>query len=94
LHRSIWNPDEKLVPKLICVCCFLRNIMLEHTDIVDGNVPLVGHHDECKRRQISRQVINNEVEGMKDAIIEHLALLIAHANSPNKVLEVGYNRHV
>jgi hypothetical protein len=68
--------------------------MLEHTDIVDGNVPLVGHHDECKRRQISRQVINNEVEGMKDAIIEHLALLIAHANSPNKVLEVGYNRHV
>jgi hypothetical protein len=44
--------------------------MLKHIDIVDGNVPLVGHHDECKRRQIYRQVVHSETREIQDAIIE------------------------
>jgi hypothetical protein len=62
LHRPIWNLDEKLVPKFIYVCCLLHNIMLEYNDIVDDDVPLVGHHDEGRHQQISRQVISSEVE--------------------------------
>jgi hypothetical protein len=60
LHCPIWNPDEKLVPKFIHVCCLLHNIMLEYNDIVDDDVPLVGHHDEGRRQQISRQVISSK----------------------------------
>jgi hypothetical protein len=52
LHCPIWNPDEKLVPKLIYVCCLLHNIILEHNDIVDDSVPLIGHHDGGRRQQI------------------------------------------
>jgi hypothetical protein len=62
LHRPIWNPDEKLVSQLIYVCCILHNIMLEHNDTVDDDIPLVGHHDEGRRQQISRQVVSSEAK--------------------------------
>jgi hypothetical protein len=40
LHHPIWNPNEKLVPKLIYIC---------YNDIVGDDVPFVGHHDESRR---------------------------------------------
>jgi hypothetical protein len=77
LHHPIRNPNEKLVPKLIYICCLLHNIMLEHNDIVDDDVPLVSHHDEGRRQQISKQVVSSEAEEIRDAILEHLALIEA-----------------
>jgi hypothetical protein len=77
LHHPIWNPNEKLVPKLIYICCLLHNIMLEHNDIVDDDVPLVSHHDEGRCQQIFRQVVNSEAKEIQDAILGHLALIEA-----------------
>jgi hypothetical protein len=62
LHCPIWNHNEKLVPNLIYVCCLSHNIILEYNDIVDDDVPLVGHHDEGRRQQISRQVVSSEAK--------------------------------
>ena len=62
LYHPIWNPNEKLVPKLIYVCCFLHNIMLKHNDIIDDDVPLVGHHDEGRHQQIFRQIVSSAIE--------------------------------
>jgi hypothetical protein len=56
--------------------------MLEHNDIVDDDTLLVGHHDEGRRQQISKQIVSSEVEEIQDAILDHLALTEARANRP------------
>jgi hypothetical protein len=52
--------------------------------IIDDNVLLVGHHDEGKHQQMSRQVISSEVEEIRDATIEYLALLGDRVNRPKQ----------
>ena len=72
LYKPMWSPNEAMVPKLIYVCCILHNILLEFNDTIDEDVPLSGHHDEGRRQQISRHVITNEAEIIREAIIQHL----------------------
>jgi hypothetical protein len=40
----------------------LHNIILKHNDIVDDDILFVGHHDEGRRQQISKQVVSSEVD--------------------------------
>ena len=78
LYKPMWSPNEAMVPKLIYVCCILHNILLEFNDTIDEDIPLPGHHDEGKRQQISRHVITNEAEIIREAIIQHLHAVEVH----------------
>jgi hypothetical protein len=65
----------------------LHTITLEHNNIVEDDVLLVGHQDKGRGQQISKKVISSEAEEIQDAILEHLALIEAHANDLNKVVK-------
>jgi hypothetical protein len=54
---------------------------------VEDDVLLVGHQDKGRGQQISKKVISSEAEEIQDAILEHLALIEAHANDLNKVVK-------
>ena len=80
LYKPIWHPHEAFVPKLNYACCILHNILLEHNDVVDEDIPLPGHHDEGRRQQISRHVITDEAESLRESIIQHLEVVEARTN--------------
>jgi hypothetical protein len=61
LHCFKWNPAEKLVLKLINMCCLLYNIKLQ---CIVNDVPLVGHHDEDGRQQKNLEVVSSEAKGI------------------------------
>jgi hypothetical protein len=76
LRRIMYSPDVTILSKMMITCCMLHNIMLDRTDIIDEDLPLIGHHDEgYPRQRRPRALIVDEALLIQNAIVEHLFLL-------------------
>lgn len=69
LHKVLWRPDIRKLPKIVLVCCLLHNILIDAGEEMEDGVGLVGHHDEGYRQQ---RCLSVEPEGhlIREALAE------------------------
>ena len=46
LKRTMYSIDMKMMQRIIDCCCIIHNIMLDKRDVVNEDLPPLGHHDE------------------------------------------------
>ena len=71
LKRTMHSVDMKIVLHII-YCCYILHIMLDRIDVVNKNLPLLGHHDEEFPQFKNQRVITNDALAIKNVIVEYL----------------------
>ena len=69
----------EMVPHIIYCCCILYNIMFDRTNVVNKDLPFLGHHDEGVLQFRSQRVIIDEALAIRNAIVEHLWSIEGHS---------------
>jgi hypothetical protein len=72
LKRTMHMVDISMVPRIIYCCCILHNIMLDRGDVINEELPLVGHHDKGVLQFRNHWIISDEALAIRNAIVDHL----------------------
>ena len=48
----MWRPDKHRLPRIILVCCILRNIVIDMEDDVLDELALSHHHDTGYKQEV------------------------------------------
>ncbi|XP_074365204.1 protein ANTAGONIST OF LIKE HETEROCHROMATIN PROTEIN 1-like [Apium graveolens] len=74
LNKVMREADKDKLPKIVVVCCFLHNIIIDCGDSLLHEVPLSGHDDSECIRLLCKQV-DPLGKTMRDNLAKHLQLI-------------------